>query len=89
MTNSEQRDQSLDPYFVSNLLMGYTFSTHGLKNVRVGFTINNIFSEKYENNGYAGSGYYVDNSGEKVIYRYSGYSAQAPINVIGSVTVNF
>ncbi len=89
MTNSEQRDQSLDPYFVSNLLLGYTFSTHGLKSVRVGFTVNNIFSEKYENNGYAGSGYYVDNSGEKVIYRYSGYSAQAPINVIGSVTVNF
>ena len=57
--------------------------------MRVGFTVNNLFSEKYENNGYAGSGYYVDEAGEKVIYSYSGYSAQAPINVIGSVTVNF
>ncbi|MBD5257620.1 MAG: TonB-dependent receptor [Barnesiella sp.] len=89
LTNSEQRDQSLDPYFVSNLMLGYTFSIEGLKSVRVGFTVNNLFSEKYENNGYAGSGYYVDEAGEKVIYSYTGYSAQAPINVIGSVTVNF
>lgn len=89
MTNSEQRDQSLDPYFVSNLLLGYTFRLHGLKSVRIGFTVNNLFSEKYENNGYAGSGYYVDDAGEKIIYHYSGYSAQAPVNVIGSVSVNF
>lgn len=89
MTNSEQRDQSLDPYFVSNLLLGYTFSIHGLKSMRIGFTVNNIFNEKYENNGYAGSGYYVDETGEKVIYHYSGYSVQAPVNVIGSITVNF
>lgn len=89
LTNTEQRDQSLDPYFVSNLLLGYTFKMQGVKSVRIGFTVNNLFSEKYENNGYAGSGYYVDKSGEKVIYHYSGYSAQAPINVIGSVLVNF
>lgn len=89
MTNSEQKDQSLDAYFVSNLLLGYTFRMQGLKNVRVGLTVNNLFSEKYENNGYAGSGYYVDDAGDKVIYHYSGYSAQAPVNVIGSVSVNF
>lgn len=89
MTNSEQKDQSLDAYFVSNLLLGYTFRMQGLRNVRVGLTVNNLFSEKYENNGYAGSGYYVDDAGDKVIYHYSGYSAQAPVNVIGSVSVNF
>lgn len=88
MTNSEQLEQSLDPYFVSNLMLGYTFKVKGLKNVRLGVTINNIFNEEYESNGYAGSGYYVDN-GENVIYHYSGYSAQAPINVIGSISVNF
>ncbi len=88
MTNSEQLDQSLDSYFVSNLVLGYTFKYKGLKNVRLGVTINNIFNEEYESNGYAGSGYYVDN-GENVIYHYSGYSAQAPTNVVGSVTVNF
>lgn len=89
MTNSGQSDQSLDAYCVSNLLLGYTFTLPGIKSLRAGITINNLFSEKYENNGYAGSGYYVDGNGEKVIYHYSGYAAQAPVNIIGSVSVNF
>lgn len=89
MTNTDERDLSIDPYFVSNLFLGYTFSMQGLKSVRVGLTVNNIFNEEYESNGYAGKGYYVDGAGEKVFYNYSGYSAQAPINVMGSISVNF
>ena len=49
----------------------------------------NIFNEEYENNGYAGAGYYVDDNGEKQIYRYAGYAAQAPINVMGSISLKF
>lgn len=89
MTNSEQNDQSLDAYCVSNLLLGYTFKIPGTKSIRAGITVNNIFNEKYENNGYAGAGYYVDGNGEKVVYHYSGYAAQAPTNIIGSVSINF
>lgn len=89
MTNSEQKDQSLDAYCVSNLLLGYTFKIPGTKSIRAGITVNNIFNENYENNGYAGAGYYVDGNGEKIIYHYSGYAAQAPINIIGSVSINF
>ena len=89
MTNTDERELSIDPYFVSNLFLGYTFSMQGLKSVRVGLTVNNIFNEEYESNGYAGKGYYVDGAGEKVFYNYSGYSAQAPINVMGSISVNF
>lgn len=88
LSNAEQKSESLDPYFVSNLMLGYTFKIQGLKSVRLGFTVNNIFNEKYENNGYAGAGYYMDGN-ERIIYRYSGYAASAPTNVIGSVSVNF
>lgn len=89
MTNARCEDQVLDPYFVSDLFLGYTFYPASMKELRVGFACYNIFSEKYENNGYAGSGYYIDNAGEKVIYRYSGYAAQAPIHVLGTVTLKF
>jgi iron complex outermembrane receptor protein len=47
-----------------------------------------VFSEKYFNNGYAGAGYYVEN-GEKVIYRYAGYAAQAPAHVMATVMLRF
>ena len=90
MTNARCEEQVLDPYFVSNLHLSYDFgAVLGLKSLTVGATVNNLFNARYENNGYAGAGYYVDEAGEKVIYRYSGYAAQAPTNVVGTVTVKF
>lgn len=90
LTNARNDEQMLDAYFVSDLHLGYTFKRLlSLKQVRVGVSIYNIFNEKYENNGYAGSGYYVDDAGQKVIYRYSGYAAQATTNIMASVAVKF
>lgn len=89
MTNAANAEQKLDSYFVSNLHLGYNFGkVFGLKELRAAFAIYNLFNEKYCSNGYAGSGYYVD-GGEKVIYRYAGYSAQATTHVMGSLTVRF
>lgn len=88
MTNAHNDDAVLDAYFVSNLYLGYTFKFQGIKSVRVGFIVNNIFNETYENNGYAGSGYYMED-GKPVVYSYSGYAAQAPVNVMGTLTVKF
>lgn len=90
MSNSHSDSEMLKAYFVSDLLMGYTFKhIPGLKELRLGLNINNIFSARYENNGYSGAGYYVDSDGSKVIYRYAGYAAQAPINATGSITIRF
>lgn len=89
LSNSHSKELSLDPYFVSNLYLGYTFTFQGLKSVRLGFTVNNIFNEKYENNGYARTGYTVGDDGQPHIYRIAGYAVQAPVNVLGSVTVKF
>ena len=55
--------------------------------MRIGVTVYNLFNEEYENNGYAGSGYYTDSNGERVRYHYAGYAAQAGINAIGNFTI--
>lgn len=90
MSNAHSDEQMLDAYFVSNLHLSYDFGkVAGLRGLSLGFTVYNLFNEEYENNGYAGAGYYVDESGQKVIYRYAGYAAQAPVNVCGTVNVRF
>ena len=89
LTNAGHEEQSLDPYFVTDLHLGCTLDKlTGVKNLRLGVSIYNLFSEKYENNGYAGAGYYMDGD-RRVIYRYAGYAAQAPIHVMGSVALKF
>ena len=89
MNNARSEEAKLDSYFVSDLGLAYTFKKiSGLKELRVGFTVYNIFNEKYFNNGYAGAGYYLD--GDKpVIYRYAGFAAQATTNVLATVTLSF
>ena len=88
MSNAQQSDHLLDAYIVSNLYASYTFNLRGTKSITVGANIYNLFNEEYENNGYAGSGYYTAN-GEKIRYNYAGYAAQAGTNFLGHVTINF
>lgn len=90
MSNAHSDEQMLDSYFVSNLRLGYDFDkVLGTKGVRLGLTVYNLFNEKYEDNGYAGAGYYKDEQGNPVVYRYAGYAAQATTHVTGSLTVRF
>jgi iron complex outermembrane receptor protein len=85
----------IDAYFISNLDLSYTLKLKGLKDVTVGCTIYNLFSEKYENNGFASAQYKSDGKGGVVAYQdewwdsYSVYSAQAPINFMAHVSLNF
>lgn len=88
LNNACQEDQTLDAYFVSNLCLAYTFKLPFTKEITAGLTVFNLFNEEYENNGYAGSGFYYD-GGEKVRYNYAGYAAQAGANVLGHLTIRF
>jgi len=88
MSNADIEDHVMDAYFVSNLDVSYTFKVRGLKSVTVGCTVYNLFNEEYENNGYAGSGFYYDGA-EKVRYNYAGYAAQAGINALVHVSLRF
>lgn len=90
MNNAKSDEAVLDAYFVNNLHLGYTFrNIAGISSLRLGFAVYNLFNEKYFNNGYAGAGYYVGENGDKVIYRYAGYAAQAPTNVMATVNLKF
>ncbi|MDE7396332.1 MAG: TonB-dependent receptor plug domain-containing protein [Muribaculum sp.] len=81
---------SIAPYCVTDLHVGYTIKgLMGIKSMRVGASVYNVLSRKYFNNGYAGAGYYVDDAGQNVIYRYAGYAAQAPAHVLATVTLKF
>ena len=88
MTNADVTETLLDAYCVSNLHLAYTFKMRAVKSITIGCTIYNLFNEEYENNGYAGSGYYTDN-GQKIRYNYAGYAAQAGINALANVTIRF
>lgn len=89
MNNAKSEEAKLDSYFVSDLGLAYTFKNlASIKELRIGFTIYNLFNEKYCNNGYAGAGYYMED-GKPVIYRYAGFAAQATTNVLGTVTLTF
>lgn len=87
MTNAGNDEASLNPYCVTDLHLSYTFKRLlGLKETRIGFSIYNLLNHKYFSNGYAGAGYYLED-GKPVIYRYAGYAAQAPINVMATLTL--
>lgn len=89
MNNARSEDTVLDSYFVSDLHLGYTFRNfHGCKRLHLGFSIYNLFNEKYFNNGYCGAGY-TKVDGKPEIYRYAGYAAQAPTHVMANVTLSF
>lgn len=87
MSNTAQEEHILDAYFVNNLRIAYTFKFNGVKSLTLGATIYNLFNEEYENNGYAGSGYYTDADGTRHRYNYAGYAAQAGINALGTITI--
>ncbi len=89
MNNARSEEARLDAYFISDLHLGATLKNIcGVRETHIGFSVYNIFSEKYFNNGYAGAGYYVDGD-EKVIYRYAGFAAQAPAHVMANITLRF
>ena len=87
MSNCDQEEHRLDAYFVSNLRLAYTFKLPHTKSITIGATVYNIFNEEYENNGYAGSGYYTDADGKRQRYNSAGYAAQAGTNVLGHVSI--
>lgn len=90
LTNTGNNDCVIDHYCVTDLHVGYTLRDFlGLKEMRIGAAVYNLFSEKYCNNGYAYGGYKVGHGGEKNFYYESGYAAQAPIHVMGTLSLKF
>lgn len=88
----------LKSHFTTNIDFSYGFSLKkiGLKDANIGVTFYNIFSAKYDNNGWAAPQYKVDN-GSLVAYNawgtrdYGavGFAPSAPFNWMAHLSVNF
>ena len=76
MSNLDDERHRLDAYFVSNLNVNYTFKHLLAKSMTVGATVYNLFDEEYENNGWADG-------------PYTGYAAQAGINFLLHLSMEF
>ncbi|TWV07333.1 TonB-dependent receptor [Bacteroidaceae bacterium HV4-6-C5C] len=86
MSNADIEAHKLDSYFVSNLNMAYTFKLPRTKSVTIGFTVYNLFNEKYENNGWASSDYTNNVSNRN---NHTGYAAQAGSNILANISLSF
>jgi iron complex outermembrane receptor protein len=85
LDNSASNDRVLDAYIVNDLRANVSlFHWKGTKSVDFNLTVRNIFSELYESNGWVYSYISDDRRQEQV-----GLFPQAPINVLGGVSVRF
>ncbi len=88
--NTSNIDHSLHPYFVTDLVASYTFHTKLFKEIQLKLKVNNLFGEEYETNAwiyrYYNSYYPGQNNTEEFM---DGYFPQAPLNVLGGITIRF
>lgn len=90
MNNARTEAAALNGYCVSDLHLGYTFrKLAGIKELRLGVSVYNLFNKKYFSNGYASAGYSVGTDGERNFYLYTGYAAQAPTHAMATITLKF
>lgn len=90
MNNARTEAAALNGYCVSDLHLGYTFrKLAGIKELRLGVSVYNLFNKKYFSNGYASAGYSAGTDGERNFYLYTGYAAQAPTHAMATITLKF
>jgi iron complex outermembrane receptor protein len=87
----------LDAHFNTNIDLSYTFALKqvGVKDVTLGVTLYNIFSAKYDNNGWAAPAF-VKQNGQVVATGWdtsdlyeAGFAPSAPFNLMAHLAINF
>lgn len=89
LDNFENKEDSLDPYFVSHLNLAYTFKLPHVKTITVGCTVYNIFNEKYETNGYSQTCALVSADGSYKLSSDPRFYPMAGTNVLAHLTFSF
>ncbi|MDR2496114.1 MAG: TonB-dependent receptor [Tannerellaceae bacterium] len=84
LDNTASRERSLDPWFVSNLRLGYTFALPFAESLSVDFTVYNLLNEQYESNGWV---YSWMSDGQRSTD--GGRFAQAGTHCLGRLTLKF
>ena len=97
--NGQKTDVSmmLDGHFTTNIDLSYNFrlSKFGIKDATIGVTLYNIFSTKYDNNGWAAPAFTKDGgqvvaTGWDTSDQYeAGFAPSAPFNIMAHLSVNF
>lgn len=101
--NETSESLLLDSHFNTNVDLSYTFSLKpfGIKEITAGLTLYNIFSAKYDTNGWAAPAY-QQKDGKVFAYNGSyatdwalydqwavGFAPSAPFNMMAHVSINF
>lgn len=86
LDNTQAKERSINPFFVSNLRFLYNFTAFGIKNIDANLAINNIFNKKYETNGYTYGG--IDAATGDRLYG-NNYYPQATTNFLFGLNFRF
>ncbi|MDO4971562.1 MAG: TonB-dependent receptor [Bacteroidales bacterium] len=89
LDNFENKDDSLDPYFVSHLNLAYTFKLPHVKAITVGCTVYNLFNTKYETNGYSQTAAIVAKDGSYKLSSDPRFYPMAGTNVLAHLSFSF
>ena len=86
----------LKDHFTTNVDLSYNFALKklGVKDATVGVSLYNIFSAKYDNNGWASASYRKTASGKVEAYNTddlyeAGFAPSAPFNCMAHLSINF
>jgi len=85
LDNTQSIDRSVDPFFVNNFRIRYSFSVLGIENIDANLAVNNIFNEKYESHGYTYG--YIRTDGERLFG--NAYYPQAETNFLFGLNIRF
>lgn len=82
--NTSNKQRSLNPYFVNNIIINYSIETNFIKRIDLMLSLNNIFNVKYESNAWVYR--YIWEDAE---YEMNGYFLQAEFNFMLGVNLKF
>ena len=80
--NTSDKERSLNPFCVSDIVMDYSFKLGIIKEISVSLMLNNIFNKKYENNAWVYRYYY-----NGIYNKMDGYFPQAGISFMAGLKV--
>ena len=92
LDNFSRKEDSINPYCVSNLSANYTFSVPSVKNITVGATVYNLFNKKYITNGYSQTAAIYQQGDKETAAMLSSdprFYPMAGTNVLATVTLRF
>ena len=97
--NTTNETLLLKKHFTTNLDLSYTFKMHkfGMKDAMIGITMYNLFSAKFDNNGWAAPQFTKNSNGSVIaVNEYgirdcwgAGFAPSAPFNVMVNLSANF